>query len=205
MKRYWVYLLYVLRHKYFVYLEGRALHLPRLRLLLHDWDKFLPFEFTAYARYFYEPDGTPCAQHSDKDRYRMLIAWFRHQRRNRHHWQWYLQVNGVSIHSTNLLVMDSGEVYGVPTNWALYRLGKPEKLLSFHPKPMAEIDMQEMLADWRGVSRALGTKLEEWYFDSNRQSVLKRLLHPSTMAWLDSQIDPEWSNFAQIVEKNRYG
>ncbi len=90
MKQHWQYLKYVMRHKWFVLLAGLKLDVPLWTLLLHDWDKFLPDEWFAYRRRFSEDGGYQ--EQIDKasldPRYRM--AWHLHQKRNKHHWQWWL-------------------------------------------------------------------------------------------------------------------
>lgn len=86
MKRHWQYLKYVLRHKWFVYQEGRKLGLPRLMLILHDWDKFLPDEWFPYAENFYTPDGNK--QYLESEAF--TVAWLYHQNRNKHHWQYWM-------------------------------------------------------------------------------------------------------------------
>lgn len=77
------YLRQLLRHKYFVFIECCRLGVPFLGII-HDWSKFLPDEFLPYARYFY---GDKDAGKDGFDR-----AWLKHQRRNKHHWQWWLLI-----------------------------------------------------------------------------------------------------------------
>ena len=108
MARHLRYLKYVLRHKWFVFLAGFSLGIGQLRwylwplwiwrLVIHDWDKFLPDEWLPYARFFYAPDGTK-AQRRDKSGYYKPTdtgneafekAWFLHAKRNDHHWQWWV-------------------------------------------------------------------------------------------------------------------
>lgn len=72
------YLKYLLRHKYFVFIECFKLGIPWLGLI-HDWSKFLPDEFIPYARNFYG-ERTESVK-SDFD-----IAWLNHVHRNKHHW-----------------------------------------------------------------------------------------------------------------------
>ena len=88
------YLSMVLRHKWFVFIECCKRGIP-LRGLLHDMSKFLPTEFVPYARYFYS--GDPERYQQDFD-----MAWLRHQKRNPHHWQWWL------------LPMDDGGMQAMP-------------------------------------------------------------------------------------------
>jgi hypothetical protein len=107
------YLSYVVRHKWFVLVAGLRVRAPLWRLLVHDWSKFLPSEWIPYVRRFYGgryPDWCTaqrqCPGYSgpteesvarDFDR-----AWLYHQRRNPHHWQFWL------------LVRDTGEELRLP-------------------------------------------------------------------------------------------
>lgn len=84
------YLKYVIRHKFFVLRAGLWTKAPFYRLLIHDWSKFLPGEWVPYASFFY----------GDKEKWKASFdrAWLFHQRRNKHHWQYWV------------LHKDSGEI-----------------------------------------------------------------------------------------------
>jgi len=71
---------------------------PLWRAVIHDWDKFLPSHFIAYARSFYDPVGQTRYSPDQAFNY----AWNRHQKINRHHWQ------------HNILIMDKGDVVLLP-------------------------------------------------------------------------------------------
>ncbi len=87
MRRHLAYLRYVLRHKYFVWRGGRIVGgIPFYRLLIHDWDKFLLDEWLPYVQTFYAHDGSKQYVESPE----FAAAWNRHQKRNRHHWQWWM-------------------------------------------------------------------------------------------------------------------
>lgn len=90
MRRHWQYLKYVLRHKWYVLLAGVRLGVPLVTLILHDWDKFMPDEWFAYRRrYFGDGDYQSQINEALEDpRYQM--AWHLHQKRNKHHWQWWM-------------------------------------------------------------------------------------------------------------------
>ena len=75
MRKYILYFKYVVRHKWYVFLECLVLGIP-LRGLLHDLSKFRPSEFIPYARHFYGKN------YDMKD---MEIAWLHHVHRNKHH------------------------------------------------------------------------------------------------------------------------
>ena len=86
-RRHLAYLRYVLRHKYYVWRGSRIVgDIPLWRVIIHDWDKFLPDEWWPYAETFYAPDGTGRYVESPE----LAAAWNQHQKRNRHHWQYWL-------------------------------------------------------------------------------------------------------------------
>lgn len=123
MRKHLTYLGYVLRHKWFVFQE--CLHYGLIwRGLKHDWTKFLPSEWFAYARYDFNkgvPVTTGYAHVLDPTELPFNIAWNHHQKRNDHHWQYWV------------LLQDEGGTYALP---------------------MPDVCRKEMLADWRGAGRA---------------------------------------------------
>ena len=88
MTPHWLYLKTVLRHKWFVFWEcwrlapnySRHKWALRWRGVVHDLSKFRPSEWGPYARYFY----------GQKDDQAFDLAWLCHQKRNPHHWQWWV-------------------------------------------------------------------------------------------------------------------
>lgn len=116
------YLTYLLRHKWFVLIAGLKIKAPLWQLLVHDLSKFLPSEWKPYAQYFYWTqeqkdiettaafckygicEGAPWG-HFVSDRF--SVAWNYHQKRNKHHWQYWLLKN------------DDGETFpvGMPTDY----------------------------------------------------------------------------------------
>jgi hypothetical protein len=79
------YLKTLLRHKWFVFLEGLKIGCNPFLLFIHDSSKFLPDEFVAYARSFAGP-----WKYSDRPKDVIEAfdrAWLFHQHRNKHHWQ----------------------------------------------------------------------------------------------------------------------
>lgn len=163
------YLSYVLRHKWYVFLECCKYGLV-WRGIVHDLSKFRPREWFAYAEHFYGPnshdkDGryTPMR---DKTGYYKPIdtgdaafdrAWFWHQKVNSHHWQFWFQ-----IHNTDDIHF--GTILEMPHN-----------------------DMVEMFCDWHGASRAQGNKstVPEWW-QANKSKIR---LHLLTREWLQNQIE----------------
>jgi hypothetical protein len=156
------YLSYVLRHKWFVFVEACRLGIP-WRGLVHDLSKFRPSEWMPYARYFYGdypefktmPTGLKWQYtgqtKEDVDR-EFDAAWLRHQHRNPHHWQYWV------------LREDDGGTRNLP---------------------MPDAYRREMLADWRGAGRALGKPDTQAWYERNKD---KMLLHPETRAWIEEQL-----------------
>ncbi len=155
------YLRYVLRHKWFVFVECWSLGIPWLGLI-HDLSKFRPSEWGPYVRYFYGADGDPKQGKRDDTGYykptdtgddAFDFAWLLHQKRNRHHWQWWI------------LPEDDGGTKLMPI---------PEKYL------------KEMLADWHGAGRAQGTPDTVQWYQANRG---KLQLHSKSRQWIETQIE----------------
>lgn len=118
--KYLKYINYLLRHKWYVMIECFRYGLI-WRGLAHDMSKFLPSEFFAYAEKFYGnrlsteyfdlvakyglPEMAPWGVTIEE---KFSIAWNYHQKRNKHHWQYWL------------LREDDGNLFSV---------GMPEKYL----------------------------------------------------------------------------
>jgi hypothetical protein len=182
------YLGYVLRHKWFVFLECTREGMP-WRGLVHDLSKFRPSEFIPYANHFhgrfralaaaegknglgyYKPTdtGDPAFDH----------AWFLHQKRNTHHWQYWI------------MPVDLGGI----------------KALEMPAKCMVE-----MLADWVGAGRAQGTRRpgDDHYQPTRRWYAVnqhKMTLHKRTrefvehlMNWSGSLEEREYLDSREVMD-----
>jgi len=163
---YWKYLKYVIRHKWYVFIEcckfGQI-----WRGITHDLSKFLPDEFIPYAKYFYGEypnwdDGKICLlgykYKNTKEGISKAfdIAWLKHQHRNKHHWQY------------NILREDDGNT----------------KILD-----MKLCYIYEMVADWKGAGRCLSKindpdECKKWYtrnynkilFSENTREIVNKIL-----------------------------
>src|SRR5688572_9099157 len=114
MRRHWAYLKYVLRHKWFVFQECLKLGVPLWIAIVHDWDTFLPDEWLPYARTFYKPDGSKQYVESID----FALAWKQHQHRNKHHWQYWCNVDGIPLYLTMIMIWDRGQAQGfVGSSW----------------------------------------------------------------------------------------
>jgi Family of unknown function (DUF5662) len=136
LRKHLKYASYLLRHKWYVFLECAKVGLW-WRGLIHDLSKFLPSEWIPYANHFGGDihrgrDGTGYYKPTDTGDPAFDFARLLHlQKRNRHHWQWWV------------LPEDEGGV----------------KVL-----PMDNTSRLEMLCDWRGAGRAQGTPdVRAWY------------------------------------------
>lgn len=88
ISRHLEYLWYIIRHKYFVFIECRKLNVPLWAAITHDWQKFTPTEWKPYALSFYGP-------WKYKERPGWLVeafdrAWLHHQHCGPHHWQYWI-------------------------------------------------------------------------------------------------------------------
>ena len=155
--KYIQYLQYVIRHKWFVMCECFKVGIY-WQGLIHDISKLLPSEFLPYAEHFCGSktgigrgrDETGYYKPTDTGDEAFDFAWLLHQKRNKHHWQWWC------------LPEDEG---------GLKVLEMPVKY------------RKEMLADWRGAGKALGTpSVNKWYkANKNRMS-----LGCDTREWVES-------------------
>lgn len=162
MKRYWQYLKYVLKHKWFVFLAGIDLGVPLLQLIFHDWDKFLPDEFFPYARTFYSSDGSSQYKSSDE----FSTAWNHHQKRNKHHYQYWMLTwdNGTTeclpmphCHRLEMLAdwRGAGRALGDPFTWEWYEVNKHK--IHLHEETRAWVEEQlAALRNEERVKRLLG-------------------------------------------------
>lgn len=88
---YWAYLKYILEHKKNVGIEclkmGMFIH-----AFTHDLSKFRPSEFIPYARFFYKKDRANNYKQSDENDPDFQEGWNHHQKRNKHHWNYWVSV-----------------------------------------------------------------------------------------------------------------
>lgn len=154
MKAHLLYARYVFRHKYFVFLAGLKLGVPLWRLILHDWTKFLPREWIPYVDFFYGKKPTTSTEsgykhqfdNSDSD---FNIAWNHHQKKNDHHWQyWIITLDRgetfclpMSKYALLEMIADwigAGRAQGKPNTWEWYAANKTK--IQLHPDTRSEVD-----------------------------------------------------------------
>lgn len=177
MKKHLQYLSYVLRHKWYVF--WACLQIGGLRLLwrgiIHDWSKFLPSEWRPYAQYFYGDNSKEYFEHGGWKgevfgHYgiyageRFNIAWNHHQKRNDHHWQYWvlMQDDGGEI----LMPMPdvcrkemladwigAGKALGKPKTWEWYEANKSKIKLREETRLWVEEQLEAMKVYHRQYER----------------------------------------------------
>jgi len=88
---YWVYFKYIVEHKWNVFIECIKIGQP-IHGILHDLSKFRPSEFFPYARFFHKKDRTNNYKIADEKDNDFQNGWFLHQKRNKHHWNYWVSV-----------------------------------------------------------------------------------------------------------------
>lgn len=137
------YLWYVIRHKWFVFVECWKYGIV-WQGIIHDWHKLLPSEFIPYARFFYgnvgesTRDETGYYKPTDTGYLPFDLAWLHHQKLGKHHWQYWI------------LPEDEGGV----------------KLLQ-----MPEKYILELVADWKGAGKAQGTPNTIIWYEKNKDKM----------------------------------
>lgn len=144
MKAHLLYLKYVLRHKWYVFLACLEYGLL-WRGIKHDWTKFLPVEWFPYAGYDFSKvrtKPTGYAHQLDPDELEFNIAWNHHQKANDHHWQYWVLLEDEG--GTFALPMPdvcrkemiadwrgAGMAQGKPNTWEWYEVNKGK--MQLHP------------------------------------------------------------------------
>lgn len=227
MNKYFKYLAYIVRHKWYVYLECCKLGIPFLGIT-HDnsklsFEEFVPYVEAFYGDYGYSFIADKCETNLDlippeiaaamRAAHRLTmelfdVAWLYHQHRNPHHWQyWCLREDDPE--EITYAIRESGcspvIVYHPVTNEEIisiyfnvfkdsafvkaYFSARVYRDLISHIKILRMPDRycKEMLADWRGASRAITSSdnTKVWYL-KHRYSIL---LHPETRHWIEEQLD----------------
>lgn len=102
LMKYFKYTFYLLKHKWYVMLDCFKAGLFRAGIF-HDWSKLRPSELVPYANFFYGLEGIKKGgikkdrtkgyyKPTDTGDSKFDMAWFYHQRRNKHHWQYWTLV-----------------------------------------------------------------------------------------------------------------
>jgi len=88
LKVHFNYLIYLIKHKWFVFRACLWTNVPLWRILVHDWSKFTPAEWVPYANYFFNTKLSGSKKIYWKHRF--ALAWNHHQKTNPHHWEYWV-------------------------------------------------------------------------------------------------------------------
>lgn len=145
MKHHLGYLKYVLTHKYWVFIGCRILGVSLWQALIHDWSKFLPLEWNAYVARFADGRGSTWESKEDTDEYRR--AWRHHWSANPHHWEFWLDKDGVPAEMEERYVREmvadwfgAGSALGKPDIRGWYAKGRAEGRYTLHPNTRALVE-----------------------------------------------------------------
>lgn len=228
MRKHWLYLKYVIRHKWYVFLECLKYGLV-WRGIKHDYTKLLPSEWFPYVEYFYgekaahpktkvfkDGDFVPLMEPPEHVKRAFDAAWNHHQKRNRHHWQYWLLTPDNPRPNLWFQSHDGGMTHVTVTD----AKGRNAALVYYHllqwwkadpeaekqllcdlkntpiPLPMPDADRKEMLADWRGAGKALGKpNTWEWY-NANKDNMF---LHPDTRPWVEGELAKQEAYYRALI------
>lgn len=162
MGKYLAWFKYLTKHRWYVMLEcfKKGIY---LRGLLHDIDKYLPYQFIPYANYHFNSDGSRINRRDSTGHYDAFesgdtefeMSIYLHWRRSKHHW----------------------ESWVIPHNDSKYKVF-----------PMDMTTIKEMICDWKGAGKANGTPdIIKWY-KANKE---KLILHPDTREIVENLLKKE--------------
>lgn len=152
MRKHLKYLAYVIRHKWFVFTEACKLGIPLLGII-HDMSKFSPTEWFPYVNFFYGKnnprDKTGYYKPTDTGDQAFDFAWLLHQKRNKHHWQWWvlpedeggLKVLEMPLKYRKEMLADwrgAGKAQGTPDTKVWYATNKHKILLGIETRQWIE-------------------------------------------------------------------
>lgn len=189
MNKHLQYLRYVVKHKFCTLVECYKLGIL-WRGIIHDLSKFSPSEWSPYVEWFYGGetrytvtkykreeiiDGDTIVASSEK--------------------VWLDDRDGRYCYTIRLLPLAAKQAFDMALNhhhkhnkhhwpyWVLTRYDSNDNVSLEMPNEY----LREMLADWRGASRAQGmnstTDVAEWYM--KRRERFKKVIHPKSRIWLE--------------------
>lgn len=193
--RYYQYIRYVIRHKWFVFVAGSKLGIPWLAAL-HDNSKFRWDELKPYATHFYERDGSKRTRlaadgfyDDEPDDRAFDRAWLLHIQRNKHHPQHYIRLIHtpcrIGYHDRSILFEDDGSAKCLDCRAKNYINVFPRGMAAYTVQEMPDRYRREMLADWIGAGMAQGTPdTLGWYAARGKNHPLG----PATRAWIEAML-----------------
>ena len=199
MKRYFEYLKYILRHKWFVFWACIQLGVPLWRAIVHDWSKFTPAEFGPYAKKFFLPNGKrPDSPVSVEIEESFMRAWHHHESNNPHHWGYWITFKrdkyryGIQAHGDGYPILlydfveDQRFENELDDDWSAFENGKNTayKVLNEVKErlnrdgfvvaiEMPETYVREMVAGWIGAGMAInGERDPRGWYEKNKADIV---------------------------------
>ena len=193
---------YIIRHKWFVFFECLKLDVPLWGAIIHDWQKFTPAEFRAYAINFFGP-------WKKDDHPQWLIdaseqAWLHHLHYGPHHWDYWVirdtdepwTIQEHSIGNPPILARDNepllwveydGEDDAIHTRANQILRGVVKQLnQEYKALEMPDRYRREMIADLHATGRVIsGENDTAFWYVKNRDRIV---LHPKTREWIEHKI-----------------
>jgi len=148
--KYLIFLNYLIRHKWYVFVECCRYGVP-WRGICHDISKFLPDEFIAYTNHYHANhiSSQRIINPIDLENSPYYSAWLIHQKRNKHHWQWWILYGEES--SPKIIPMPekyikemvadwrgAGRAQGQPDTLAWYQANKTKMILHLSTRTKVE-------------------------------------------------------------------
>lgn len=170
MRAHLKYLDYVLRHKFYVFIEARKLGVGLWQCLKHDFSKFSGSEWNPYVQRFYGPkfEGNWI---ESKEQYKARIeqafsmAWLHHIHLNPHHWEYWVHPrDGEAQPMPERYIREMiGDWRGVSrtlkqgddTAQGWYYKQKSRGAIKLHPKTEARVESLLMYPSIRAYERAM--------------------------------------------------
>jgi hypothetical protein len=124
--------------------------------------KFMPLEFIAYAKFFYNEDGTKKQIRNATGYYKPTdtgsldfdLAWLHHTHHNDHHWQYWTVVDtevegNIKKHdmpknAIREMICDwigAGKAQGTPDTYRWYKTNRDKMIISDRTKELIEINL----------------------------------------------------------------
>ena len=174
LKKYWLYLKYILEHKKNVFKTcwKRGLY---IHAFTHDLSTFYPSEFFPYANWFNGKYGVNFKKFlcygsnvkHNKSKQKFEEAWKKHYSRNKHHWNYWLESNS------------NNHIFSVISLFNVIEQGGKKEA-----KNMPHKYIMQMICDWEAMSLKFGDSAQEYYL----KNYDKIKLHRKTRALLEEEL-----------------
>lgn len=187
MRKHFKYLWYVLRHKWFVFLYCLQYGLI-WRGIVHDLSKFRLSEWSPYVNFFHG-DKRPAKsdigyKHEvDSTQVAFNIAWNHHQKRNDHHWQyWLLQYDDGRVEPLPMpdvcrkeMLADwrgAGRAQGKPDTALWYVRNRDNMVLHPETRNWVEKALRVDFTEEELETADIASTVENWSVDSIHEAAL---------------------------------